>query len=376
MKSNKNIKILWIIIFLQSLVFYAPIATIYREYRGIEIYNIFVIEAISSFLMILLEVPWGYIADKFGYKKVFIISQCILFISKIVFFNAYSFSEFLIERVLLSFGLTGLSGCDVSILYKSDKKENNSKNMSIYNGLANLGFLISAILSSLILNYSIDATARLTIIPYGIAFILSFFIDDVSFKKKNEVKIFKCIIEFIRNKKIMCLAISLGLIEVVVQSTTVFLDKIKYESIGISMNYFGIISIVVTVCTLIVFKTYRLTHKFEKETVVKWCICIISISCIVISFSQKYFIVILCIVLIKIAFEFIVTISYEFKNNTAEDYNRATIISIYSIIINIVYLIIYPIIGWAAKISLSYSFLFCGFIIVIAIAIFCKYNEI
>lgn len=102
MKINRNFLLLSIIAFLQGLVFYGPIATLYREARGITIYEIFVIESIFMLLMILFEIPWGCFADKFGYKNTLVIAFLFNFISKIVFYKANSFNLFLIERIILA----------------------------------------------------------------------------------------------------------------------------------------------------------------------------------------------------------------------------------------------------------------------------------
>lgn len=121
MNKRINIYLLNIIVFLQGLVFYAPVATIYRENRGISISQIFLIESIYMILIILLEIPWGIFADKYGYKKTLVLSNLIFFISKIVFFKADSFSMFLLERFLLATAISGLSGCDSTVIYLSNK---------------------------------------------------------------------------------------------------------------------------------------------------------------------------------------------------------------------------------------------------------------
>ena len=88
LNNKRNIYLMYIIVFLQGFVFYGPIATVFRENRGVSIYQIFLIESISMILIMLFEVPWGIFADKFGYKKTLVISNFIFFISKIVFFKA------------------------------------------------------------------------------------------------------------------------------------------------------------------------------------------------------------------------------------------------------------------------------------------------
>lgn len=68
MRLNKNIYIMYAIAFLQGMVFYAPIATLYRQSVGITILQITIIESISLIVQISLEVPFGVIADRIGYK--------------------------------------------------------------------------------------------------------------------------------------------------------------------------------------------------------------------------------------------------------------------------------------------------------------------
>ena len=91
--------------------------------------EIFLIESISWILILLLEVPWGWFADRFGYKRTLVIANFVFFISKIVFFAAASFPMFLFERVLLSVALSGLSGCDITLLFLSKAPETSSERM-------------------------------------------------------------------------------------------------------------------------------------------------------------------------------------------------------------------------------------------------------
>ena len=54
--------------FLHGMVFYGAIATLYRQAQGVTIFQITLIESISYALCIALEVPWGVVADRIGYK--------------------------------------------------------------------------------------------------------------------------------------------------------------------------------------------------------------------------------------------------------------------------------------------------------------------
>ncbi|MDE7113205.1 MAG: MFS transporter [Acetatifactor sp.] len=94
MKRKRNIYIMYAIALLQGMVFYGPIATLYRQAQGVSVLQITIIESISLALCLLLEFPWGVLADKIGYRKTMIICNLLYFISKIVFWQASGFACF------------------------------------------------------------------------------------------------------------------------------------------------------------------------------------------------------------------------------------------------------------------------------------------
>ena len=63
---KKNLYVMYAMALLQGMVFYGPIATLYRQAQGVTVFEITLIESISLALGILLEIPWGMIADKIG----------------------------------------------------------------------------------------------------------------------------------------------------------------------------------------------------------------------------------------------------------------------------------------------------------------------
>ena len=96
---KKNLCLLYGIAFLQGMVFYSPAAVLYRQEAGLTVFQISVIESLSLLLCLLLEIPWGIVADKIGYRSTMILCCGFYFISKLIFWKAHTFSDFLLERV-------------------------------------------------------------------------------------------------------------------------------------------------------------------------------------------------------------------------------------------------------------------------------------
>lgn len=101
---------MYAIVLLYGMFFYAPVATVFRQVHGVSFFQITVIASISLALMIVLEIPWGVIADKIGYRKTMIFCTGLLFLSKIVFWKVASFGGFLLEQIMISVVFAGMSG--------------------------------------------------------------------------------------------------------------------------------------------------------------------------------------------------------------------------------------------------------------------------
>lgn len=367
MNKRINIYLLNIIIFLQGLIFYAPIATIYRENRGVSISQIFLIESIYMVLIILLEIPWGRFADKFGYKRTLILANFIFFISKIIFFKADSFFMFFIERLLLAISISGLSGCDSALLFLSlDEKDNSERAFARYDFFSNLGFLLGSILSTFIINVSMDLAAFYTIIPYGVAFLLSFLLKDVKGKSLESVGIIKNLKYILQKRNILIFVIAIALVTEVVQSITVFLNQGIYIKSNIDVKYFGLILAAIQIIKLISIKSYKITNKIGQKTTIKLFIMVIFISSFALIFIRKGFLAFTGIALIATSMAFVEPIFMDIKNKSIETVDRATLLSIYSMLGSIISAVINPVIGFAANYSLEGALIVCSIISLIS----------
>lgn len=376
MNKRINIYLLNIIIFLQGLIFYAPIATIYRENRGVSISQIFLMESIYMILIILLEIPWGRFADKFGYKRTLILANFPFFLSKIIFFKADSFFMFFIERLLLAISISGLSGCDSALLFLSlDEKDNSERAFARYDFFSILGFLLGSILSTFIINVSMDLAAFYTIIPYGVAFLLSFLLKDVKGKSLESIGIIKNLKCILQKRDILIFVIAIALVTEVVQSITVFLNQGIYIKSNIDVKYFGLILAAIQIIKLISIKSYKITNKIGQKTTVKLFIMVIFISSFTLIFIRNAFLAFTGIALIATSMAFIEPIFMDIKNKSIKSVDRATLLSIYSMLGSIISAVINPVIGFAANYSLEGALIVCSIISLISI-IFIAVNKV
>ena len=374
-RKRLNVYLLYLIIFFQGFVFYGPVATLYRQGRGISMYQIFLIESIFWVLMMAFEIPWGWVADRFGYKKTLIASNLIFFISKIIFYKAFSFEMFLLERVLLAIAISGLSGCDIALLYSSIEEHESQKVFGRYNALATGGYLIASLISPMILRYSIDQTAFFSIFPYGIAVVLTLLINDVQSKQKERLRLRDSIKNALSNKHIIVLIIAVALIREVVQAASVFLNQLQYIRSGIDIRYFGVLTVIIQIVNLSSDKSHILSDRLGKNRSVEILVFLITVSCFLLIFTEAPVVSVLLIMLVSGSMSLITPIISEIQNKAIVTGDRATVLSIYAMVGNVVAAIINPFIGRAADVSVQNSFVTCLMIAGLGYAFFIGYKK-
>lgn len=361
---------MYCIALLQGMIFYGPVATLYRQAVGVSVFQITIIESISLALMIFLELPWGIIADRVGYKKVMIFCSFLYLISKLVFWKANGFGGFLAERILLSIVSSGLSGVDVSILYLSTSKKNSQKVFGIYYNLSTIGLIFAAGIYSLFLGANLRLAGFMTVISYGMAAILALFLVEVKLevksedeRKNNTVKNFVLnLTTLLRNKYFLLFLISVALLNETHQTITVFLNQLQYVKCGISNQGIGWIYIVVTLVGLLGGFSDRVTKKMGERAFAKAMFLIMIACCFVLSFTSKKSLSIVGILLIRVCYSLFQPLQMNLQNKQVNTANRATELSVNAVIIDAVAIGTNVLFGRFADLNLSYAMLLgCAF---------------
>lgn len=360
MKAYRNYFLLCIIAFLQGFIFYGPVATVYRQSRGISIYEIFLIESIFMILMVVFELPWGWFADRFGYKTTLVSALFLNFISKIIFYKAFSFEWFLMERVLLALALSGVSGCDTAFLYNSAGKDHSEKAFSRYYALSTFGFLLAASASTLIVSVSIDLTALLTIIPFGLSVAAALFLQDIEGEGGERPNIAGSLKKVVNSRQLLLFVIAAALLSEVAHSVTVFLNQLQYQRSGIGVKHFGIIMAAIQVLTMLSAQTHVITKAIGKGKTVNTMAALICVSTLLLIFTNNPVLSVLLVAVVGLCNAVVLPISSDIQNKSISTADRATILSAYAMTIDIVSAFINLAVGKTANQSVQLSFAVCS----------------
>ena len=374
--KNKNIILMCAIAFLQGMVFYSAVSTIYRQTQGITLLEMGIIESVLSILILILEVPWGMVCDRIGYKKTLIICNFIYLLSKIVFWRADSFMLFLCERILLGIVISGLSGCDSALIYVSTGKEEAAGVFGYYHASSTIRMMIASLMFSLFIKDDILKSGVWTIYPYALAFLLTFFLKDVKGKNDNITSFSKegfsyCLKSL---KKMFLFLIAATLLTETTHTLGVFYNQLQYEQVGISVEWYGILYTLMTLCTLVNGGVGKLIHKVHMKTLITILYGVVFIACLILSVTLSPILSVFGIALLQICEALYYPLLDTIMNIHAK-VSRATILSVYSMIMNLGSVLTNLMFGKCADITVSYAFILGCIFSIIGILLFRHWSK-
>jgi len=321
------------------------ISTLYLLWLGFSYTNIGIHETIFALVIVFFELPTGALADLIGKKKAIIIS-CIL--------NGIGFSaiglmnlpiQYYMIALIMGIAFSFVSGADVALLYDSIKKINRTKDYKKIRGKINTFNQIASIIGVFLGPFLYAINPRLGFQITGIVYLLAAIIIGTTVEPykthkkltlkthwKQTVTGFKTTI---KHKKIMWLIAFFFLSTIGVEFFFDFWQQPLLINNGFSVKFFGIIfAIMMGIRGLVSWFTHKIENKIKEtgslffilisQVIIFLILGINNPLTLIISFGAFYAV---------IAFQEIIFEDY--INSHISSSNRATILSIKSLIYNL-----------------------------------------
>ena len=116
---TNNIYCLYLIKLSKWLMLIMPIVALFYNDNGLDDFAIFVLQAVYSLSVALLEIPSGYMADVIGRKKSLLAGSLLGTLGFAIYSLSSGFYGFLLAEVVLGLGASFISGSDSAMLYES-----------------------------------------------------------------------------------------------------------------------------------------------------------------------------------------------------------------------------------------------------------------
>ncbi|NCD05540.1 MAG: MFS transporter [Spirochaetia bacterium] len=383
LKLKNNIINNYIFIFISSLNLTHGLWMIYLATKGMSLAQLGILEGIFHITSFLMEVPTGLVADIFGRKISRIIGRILALISIAILILANSFLFFAISFIFIALSYNLESGAGDALVYDSLKQLNIEKDYMKVAGRQEISyqlgqvvcFILGGYLATINYNYVFYLTMFFILITIIQSF--SFFEpkiekDSIENKKlktilSNQVKQSINVIK--ENKKIGFFIIFTEII--LAFGTSLFYYLQNYLKANNRSEFF--IGIIFAISALVGAFTSSQTFKLEKIIKEKGILLILpffSVACIWLIALTSYPYV---FYIIMMGVEGIIFVAMsDYINKLIPSKNRATILSLASMVFSFFMIIIFPIIGKIGDVfSLNIAFIFLA--IMGTIFVFCNF---
>ncbi|WP_430886117.1 hypothetical protein [Fusibacter sp. JL216-2] len=180
-------------------------------------------------------------------------------------------------------------------------------------------------------------------------------------KGHEKTNIFSLFKTTFKDKSIWIFVVAVVLVVEVAQAITVFLNQAQYVKSGIDPKYFGLIIAGIQVVRLMSVKASSFSKRVGDVRAISILVVFIILSCMVLIFANGPILSVVGVFVIALSISMIGPIEVDIKNRSIHGRDRATILSIYSMVGGLIASLGNVVIGKVADHSLRGGFLICVF---------------
>ena len=154
-----------------------PIAVPFFQSKGLTMQQVFLLQALFGAIVVAMEIPSGYVADRIGRKDTLVAGALCLGIGHSMLLFAQDFTGLAVFEVLLGIGVSLISGADLALLYdtelalgKQGETPNAVRNMHVAQSISEAA---AAIACSLLMLWSVQAVVWAQVLVGWIPFVVA-----------------------------------------------------------------------------------------------------------------------------------------------------------------------------------------------------------
>ncbi len=364
---------------LGQFAFYTPIIQLFYLAHNLTIFKIAILGVVWTMVKMILEVPSSILADKWGRKKVIIISLIFAILQLITLLYATEYLFLVLASVWSAAAFAFVSGTDIAFFYdtlkvlkKEDKFDKFWARQQIYQQIP---LIIAFVSSGFLYKFSPLLPFQLSLIFLVLSLFVTFTLNEPKYHKPiRDVGVFshfkqstKFILKnsYLKSVLLFTILFSLG------SDISYGYGQIYLNQLALPTVLFGIVymfkSLLVTAAANF---APLLRRRFSYRSMFGFQIITITILFYIMVLTRSYILGAICFILIGIPHGFFGISKSSYMHQYLQSHQRATIDSMFSFFLALIFLIIEPIFGYLADIyTIKLPFL----LVAIIITIYCFY---
>ena len=355
--------------------FFTPIMQLFYLDNNLTITKIAFLGVAWSIVRIILEVPSGMLADKWGRKKVFAISSLFAVFQIIMIIYASNYWHFIIASILSAVSYSFLSGTNTAIFYdtlKQLKKENEFEKLWARQEIfIQIPLIIAFISSGFLYKFSPLLPFQLSLVfLIGSLLVVLTFKEPEYYKPIEEVNVFthfKQSMKFILDNSFLRAILIFSVIFSIGSDLSYGYGQIYLKQLALPVVLFGIAYTFKSIfCTIFANVAPLIRKKIDYSGIFALQMILITILFYFMVLTNNYLVGAICFVLIAIPHGMFTVSKTSYIHRHIQSHHRATIDSMFSFVIALSILILEPITGYLADLyTIKFPFLLIAILLTI-----------
>jgi len=163
-----NIPKSMVLAFFQLFLVIVPILVPFFQDHGLSMKEVFLTQAFFGAVIVVMEIPSGVLADRFGRKRALVLGALFLALGHMSLLWANDLTGFLVFEGLLGVGVSLMSGADLALLYDTEielgrEGESPEAVANLYS-MHSLSEALAAVACSLLILHSMDAVILVQVV--------------------------------------------------------------------------------------------------------------------------------------------------------------------------------------------------------------------
>lgn len=358
-RYNKEISKVYIYTIFSNLSFFIPMQVMFFQKVGFNLTQVAFLFTALQLCKWIFEIPTGLIADKYGKKISSVLSIFFIILSYTIFLFSKNYNLFLIAMIINGIGYTMSTGAVDALLIESCTHNGYSNKLDEINATTRILFYFSYGLSVLLSGYIAEINFKILIILNIITLFISTLVlttikeykdekqkEKIKDKKLSRQGIKSVINELCSNKIIL----KIILIETFVALSMIPVDKFYtnylYTNFDLKLTHIGIIVFIqMLICSFIGKIRTRIPSRFNDTMYINFGPIIMMLFFIIFSISNNLIVSIISYFTGLSAFCIYSPTLFKVLQNNIKDSQRATILSVKSLLMSLVSSLSQPLLG-------------------------------
>jgi len=345
----KNVKVDYLFCSLSNFNLNSSVWVLYLGFKGMSLGQVGLLEGIFHITSFLFEVPTGAMADLIGRKRVLLLGRIFSIISTILLLTSNNFFLFAISFILSAASYNLNSGSEEALVYDSMKEAGKDEDYITVNGRLNFLIEVSQGAASFLGGVLSDISYTLTYICQMIKDVFAFFagtlFDEPKCYEKEEILGVKehalICYDILKNDRAVRLVLLYYPVVFSFHTLTFFYGQQHFANLGMSKTVIALLMLVSGVVCSISALCAKSFDRIFKEKAKYIATFIIAVSIFVFGHENKIS-SILCFLILNFANSLLYPISSNALNELIPSEQRATIISVNSMLFSMVMVVIFP----------------------------------